>query len=151
MTFTTTLSLSTAPLMLEGGMKISVIGLSLSEIKNANPRPPPSSGRPLFICSLPINSDCFLLMTSVITPFCLFPLASFSLTLTLSPCNAPLKFSGRMRISTGKFSTFTNPVPERLISSTPLSVFSCICLSLFLNFSFLIFFEFFLPIIFLFW
>ena len=64
----------------------------------------------------------------------------FTSTLTVSPCNAVLKSFGRTRISVSKPGTTTKPIPDLVISNTPLYSSKSLCLFL------PGFFEFFRPI-----
>ena len=134
---TTTLSVSTAPLIFVKGINISGIGLSISAIKKA---------KPLLICRWPINSERLRSKTSFTTPCIRRPLlfASLISTRTVSPCKAVLKSDGRTIMSTSIPSILTKPIPERVISIIPFSPFpedGC-CFSLCL-----LFLEFFLPIL----
>ena len=94
-----------------------------------------------------MNSVCFLRNTSDTTPCMRLPpfFSSLILTTTVSPCKAVLKSAGFTITSTGRLSTITKPIPERLMSNTPFSAPSC-----FEYLSFFFFFEFFLPMKFFF-
>ena len=138
---TTTRSPSFAPLKFCCGIKISGIFLLPSATKKA---------KPLFISSCPYKFICLRLTLSLIVPACrlMFFFGIFTCTLTVSPCKAVLKSSGRIRISSlqichdHKAHTRTGDIQHPFQG-----LFMKVFMLLFVLFLSFLFFEFFLPIL----